>query len=45
MVLHTLWRAIDQDGDEIDILVQKRKGKGAAMRLFKRLFKGEEQHH
>ncbi|MFA0083377.1 DDE-type integrase/transposase/recombinase [Vibrio breoganii] len=29
-----------QDGDEIDILVQKRKDKGAAMRFFKRLLKG-----
>tara|TARA_R110002167_G_scaffold91458_1_gene245968 strand:+ start:4784 stop:4969 length:186 start_codon:yes stop_codon:yes gene_type:complete len=26
-VLHYLWRAVDQDGDEIDILVQKRKDK------------------
>jgi putative transposase len=30
-----------QDGDEIDILVQKRKDKGAAMRFFKRLLKGQ----
>jgi putative transposase len=36
-----LWRAVDQDGDVIDILVQKRKDKQAAMRLFKRLLKGE----
>jgi putative transposase len=40
-VLHYLWRAVDQDGDEIDILVQKRKDKGAAMRFFKRLLKGQ----
>jgi putative transposase len=40
-VLHYLWRAVDQDGDEIDILVQKRKDKGAAMRFFKRLLEGE----
>jgi putative transposase len=40
-VLHYLWRAVDQDGDEIDILVQKRKDKGAAIRFFKRLVKGE----
>jgi putative transposase len=38
-VLHYLWRVIDQDGDEIDILVQKRKNKAAAMRFFKRLLK------
>ena len=40
-VLHYLWRAVDQDGDEIDILVQKRKDKRAAMRFFKRLLKGQ----
>ena len=40
-VLHYLWRAVDQDGDEIDILVQKRKNKTAAMRFFKRLLKGQ----
>jgi|TARA_B110000902_G_scaffold255317_1_gene320519 putative transposase len=39
--LHYLWRAVDQDGDEIDILVQKRKDKHAAKRLFKRLLKGQ----
>jgi len=41
-VLHSLWRAVDQDGDEIDILVQKRKDKRAAMRFFKQLLKGQE---
>jgi putative transposase len=41
-VLHYLWRAVDQDGDEIDILVQKRKDKKAAMRFFKRLLKGQQ---
>ena len=30
-----LWRAVDQDGDVLDILVQKRKNKGAAVRFFK----------
>ena len=40
-VLHYLWRTIDQDGDEIDILVQKRKNKAAVMRFFKRLLKGQ----
>jgi putative transposase len=38
-VLHYLWRAVDQDGDEIDILVQKRKNKKAAMRFFKQFLK------
>ena len=37
--MHYLGRAIDQNGDEIDILVQKRKNKAAAMRFFKRLLK------
>ena len=40
-VLHYLWRAAYQDGDEIDILVQKHKDKGAAMCFFKRLLKGQ----
>ncbi|WP_169337217.1 hypothetical protein [Psychromonas ossibalaenae] len=31
--------AVDSGGDKIDILVQKHKGKGAAVRLFKRLLK------
>ena len=36
-----LWRAIDQDGDTLDILVQKRKDKQAALRFFRKLLKGE----
>ena len=40
-VLHYLWRAVDQDGDELDILVQKRRNKAAAKRFFKRLLKGQ----
>jgi putative transposase len=36
-----LWRAVDQDGDTIDILVQKRKDKQAAKRFFRNLLKGE----
>jgi putative transposase len=38
-----LWRAVDQDGDVLDILVQKRKYKGAAVRFFKKLMKGQER--
>jgi len=41
-VLYYLWRAVDQDGDEIDILVQKRKDKKAAMQFFKKLLKGQQ---
>ena len=32
---------VAQDGDELDILVQKRKNKKAAMLFFKRLLKGQ----
>jgi transposase-like protein len=38
-----LWRAVEQDGDVLDILVQKRKNKGAAVRFFKKLMKGQER--
>ena len=34
-----MWRAVDQDGDEIEILVQKRKNKKAAMRFLKKQLK------
>jgi putative transposase len=36
-----LWCAVDQDGDVLDILVQKRKDKKAAERFFKKLMKGQ----
>ena len=38
---HYLWRAVDQDGDTIDILVQKRRNKQAAKRFFRKLLKGQ----
>ena len=34
-----LWRAVDQDGDLIDVLVHKRKDKKAARRFFRKLLK------
>jgi putative transposase len=34
-----LWRAIDQDGDVIDILLQPRRDRHAAARFFRRLLK------
>jgi putative transposase len=37
---HYLWRAVDQDGIVLDILVQRRRDSGAAKRFFKRLLKG-----
>ena len=41
--LHYLWRAVDQDGDTIDILVQKRRNKAAAKRFFRKLLKGQHE--
>ena len=38
--LHYLWRAVDQDGDVLDILVQSRRDKEAAKRFFRKLLKG-----
>jgi putative transposase len=38
--LHYLWRAVDQDGIVLDILVQSRRDAGAAKRFFRRLLKG-----
>ena len=37
-----LWRAVDQDGDTIDILVQRRRNQKAAERFFRRLIKGQD---
>jgi len=34
-----LWRALDQDGDVIDILVQPRRDQRAAARFFRRRFR------
>ena len=39
-VQHYLWRAVDQDGVALDILVQDRRNGKAANRFFKRLLKG-----
>jgi putative transposase len=38
--LHYLWRAVDQDGTVLDILVQGRRNAKAAKRFFKKLLKG-----
>jgi putative transposase len=38
-----LWRAVHQDGDVIDILVQPRRDQGAAERFFHRLLKGQKR--
>ena len=39
-VLHYLWRAVDQNGLVLDILVQNRRNAAAAKRFFKRLLAG-----
>ena len=35
-----LWRAVDQDGEVLDILVQPRRNKRAAKKFFRKLLKG-----
>jgi len=37
---HYLWRAIDQDGQVLDILVQSRRNTRAAKRFFRKLLRG-----
>ena len=38
--VHYLWRAVDQDGDALDILVQRRRDRKAAKKFFRKLLKG-----
>jgi putative transposase len=38
--IHYLWRAVDQDGNVLDILVQPRRDATAAKKFFRRLLKG-----
>ncbi len=38
---HYLWRAVDQHGDVIDILVQRRRNANAAKRFCRKLLKGQ----
>ena len=40
--LHYLWRAIDQDGNVFDILVQSRRSARAAKRFFRKPLRGLE---
>jgi putative transposase len=37
---HYLWRAVDQDNNILDILVQSRRNKKAAKKFFRKLLKG-----
>jgi putative transposase len=38
--IHYLWRAVDQDGDVLNILVQTKRDKTAATKFFRKLLKG-----
>nr|WP_201765522.1 DDE-type integrase/transposase/recombinase [Paraglaciecola psychrophila] len=40
--MHCLWRAVYQDGDEVDILVHKSKDKKRTRRSFRKLIKGQQ---
>jgi len=44
-VQHYLWRAVDQDGVVLDILVQPRRDGRAAKRFFRLLLKGLQYEH
>jgi putative transposase len=37
-----LWRAVDQDGEVIDVFLQTRRDGAAAKRFFKRLIKNHQ---
>ena len=39
--LQYLWRAVDQDGDVLDILIQPQRDQQAAERFFRRLLRGQ----
>jgi putative transposase len=39
-ITHYLWRAVDQHGNVLDVLVQSRRNAKAAQRLFRKLLKG-----
>ena len=38
---HYLWRAVDQDGDVLDSLVQSRRNRRAVARFFRKVLKGQ----
>ncbi len=40
--LYYLWRAVDQDGNVLDVLIQSRRNGNAAKRFFRKLLKGAE---
>ena len=42
-IQHYLWRAVDQDGEIVDVFLQRRRDGKAAKRFFKRLLKTHRQ--
>ena len=42
---HYLWRAVDQDDNVLDILVQSRRNQQAAKQFFRKLLKGCSTSH
>ncbi len=39
-----LWRAVDDDGEVLDLLVQRRRDKAAAVKLMRKLLKNRASH-
>ena len=39
-----LWRAVDDEGEVFDMLVQKRRNKAAALKLLRKLLKNQGVH-
>ena len=39
-----LWRAVDDEGEVLDMLVQKRRNKAAALKLFRKLLRNQQIH-
>ena len=39
---HYLWRAVDQDGDVVDVLLQKRRNSVTAKKFFRRILRSSE---
>ncbi len=39
-----LWRAVDDEGEVLDVLVQKRRNKHAALKLLRRLLRNTGVH-
>jgi putative transposase len=38
------WRAVDDEGEVLDVLLQKRRNKGAALKLLRKLLKNTGLH-